>query len=108
VRELHLVNISRASVDEQQVVARALVGVCFDTANTAELSEHIRDEFQQLGFFNAKVSSLEVDALDRSATPPTISVNVSVVIPLEGGHLQRRQGSFQRCRRAEDVPDEGW
>jgi outer membrane protein insertion porin family len=79
VRELHLVNISRASVDEQQVIARALVGVCFETGNTGELSENIRDEFQQLGFFNAKVSSIDVDALDRSAIPPTVSITVSVV-----------------------------
>jgi outer membrane protein insertion porin family len=78
VRELHLVNVLHATVDEQQQIAKAPVGVCFQTGDTVELSERIRDEFEQRGFFKVKVSSIDISALDHSATPPTVSVTARV------------------------------
>lgn len=73
VRELHLVNITRATVDEQQQIANSLKGVC-----VSEIGEHIRDQFQQRGFFKAEVLDVDVSGLDRSASPPTVAVTASV------------------------------
>ncbi len=78
VRELHLVNVSRATVEEQEQIANSLVGVRFPGNNTTELAERLRDAFQRHGFFEVRVASLELDGLDRNSNPPTVSVTATI------------------------------
>jgi outer membrane protein insertion porin family len=79
VRELHLVNVIHATVDEQRQIETSLAGICItETGNLNELSERIRDTFQQRGFFKAQISALTTEAPDSSVDPPTVSVAARV------------------------------
>lgn len=78
VRELQLVNVSRASVEEEQHISESLAGFCFRSDKRAELADRIRDAFQRLGFFNATVADMEVKDLDRRVDPPSVSVTARI------------------------------
>jgi outer membrane protein insertion porin family len=91
VRELHLVNIYRATVDEQQRIAKSLVGFCFRADKSAELADGVRDAFQRHGFLKAQVAGVDVKGLDRSVDPPTVSVTARIE---EGARYRLREIKF--------------
>jgi hypothetical protein len=78
VREVHLVDVHRPTVDEQQEIAKGLVGFCFPWNRSAEFGERIRDEFQRRGYFKATITDMQVQGIDRSTAPPTAAVTARV------------------------------
>jgi outer membrane protein insertion porin family len=91
VRELHLVNIYNATVDEQQQIAASLLGFCFRADERAELSNRIRDAVQRHGFFKAQVIALDMERLDRRADPPEVYVTARID---EGARYRLREIKF--------------
>lgn len=99
VRELHLVNVLRTSVDEQQQISELLAGFCFRSDKRAELDERIRDAFQRLGFFSATVADVEVNDLDRRVDPPSVSVTARIQ---EGDRYRLKEIKFKGNKAISD------
>lgn len=74
VRELRLINVVHATVGEQHQIEAALVGLCFPENKQSEVSERIRAEFQDFGFFQAAVTAVTIEPANPKDDPPTVSV----------------------------------
>lgn len=67
------------TVDSTQIseVTANFVGSCFND-NAGEIGERIRDQFQQRGYFKAKVDNVTIKARDPLAIPKPVSVEAKV------------------------------
>lgn len=83
--EVHMTNVNRATVEEQQRIATQVVGFCFLDGDLDALKAAIRDAFEQVGFFKAMVGHVDVSVLNKDASPPTVTVTARI----EEGHQYR-------------------
>lgn len=115
-REVHVVNVLHATVDEQRQINQALTGYCFDESDPGEFAELVRDEFQTVGFFKASVSDdIQLQNIDRSADPP--SAVVIVRLDDDGDRYRLKEITFtgnkivsnnQQLRKLFPIKDGDW
>lgn len=101
VGKVHLVDVRGATAEEQQQIVNSLVGFCFRSDYEGEVAERVRDGFQRRGFFTAQVVDLQMEPLDRSADPPTVSVIARIQ---EGARYRLREIKFKGNKAISDTP----
>jgi Surface antigen variable number repeat len=66
------------SSQEQAFVRLRLAGRCFDHSQLGETAERVRDAFQNLGYFRAKVPEPTLQVLDEKRQPKPVSLTFEV------------------------------
>ncbi len=78
VEHVSLSGTQSVSSDEMAAITSGVTGSCFDEGG-GEVGGLIRDEFQQRGYFQVKVTSVRVEAVDPLAIPKPVDVKADVV-----------------------------
>src|SRR3974390_3014291 len=78
INRLAISGASHVSATDMAAIEAEIVQACCDHAETQEIRQRILYAFQERGYFEARISQLDVTPVDTHLAPPSLDVSASV------------------------------